>query len=217
LNLDAVSLSPAPAALAALAAGAAAVLAFPAPRRIPGPAETDGRPGARRARRPERSRTRRAERLRSERIQAGLPVAVDLLAAVLRAGIPFGQALDMVARALVGPGGEELSTGAERLRLGAEPAGLWNQGGGRGDRASAPLVELGRALARAERSGAPLADLLDRLAADARRTAQTSAQARAQRTGVLVVLPLGLCFLPAFVLIGVVPMAAGLLTAFLSG
>jgi hypothetical protein len=36
------------------------------------------------------------------------------------------------------------------------------------------------------------------------------AVARSQRVGVLVVAPLGLCFLPAFVLIGVVPLAAGL-------
>ena len=37
-----------------------------------------------------------------------------------------------------------------------------------------------------------------------------AAEARAQRAGVLIAAPLGLCFLPAFVLVGIVPLVATL-------
>ncbi|MCW2777557.1 MAG: hypothetical protein JWN17_1282, partial [Frankiales bacterium] len=49
-----------------------------------------------------------------------------------------------------------------------------------------------------------------RLAADARAEARSAAEQRARRAGVLAVAPLGLCFLPAFVLLGVVPVVVGL-------
>ncbi|MCU1692975.1 MAG: hypothetical protein JWM64_2066, partial [Frankiales bacterium] len=49
-----------------------------------------------------------------------------------------------------------------------------------------------------------------RLAAEARASATARAEQRARRAGVLAVAPLGLCFLPAFVLLGVVPVVVGL-------
>jgi hypothetical protein len=41
--------------------------------------------------------------------------------------------------------------------------------------------------------------------------------ARAERVGVWTLLPLGLCFLPAFACIGVVPVVAGVAGQVLSG
>lgn len=72
------------------------------------------------------------------------------------------------------------------------------------------LGALARTMIRAAQSGAPVADVLTRLADDARRTAQATASAAARRVGVHAVAPLGLCFLPAFVFLGIVPMVAGL-------
>jgi hypothetical protein len=46
---------------------------------------------------------------------------------------------------------------------------------------------------------------LDRQADELRAARTAAAEAAARRVGVLVVLPLALCFLPAFVLAGVVP------------
>ncbi|MFC7326210.1 type II secretion system F family protein [Marinactinospora rubrisoli] len=144
-------------------------------------------------------------RRRRSRITAALPVAVDLLTATLRAGATMTDALDAVAAAVGGPLAAELAAVADRLRLGADAAEAW-----RDVRDPPALASLARALARAARTGAPVAGLLDRHSAECRRAARANAVARSQRTGVLVVLPLGLCFLPAFVLIGVVPLAAGL-------
>jgi pilus assembly protein TadC len=64
---------------------------------------------------------------------------------------------------------------------------------------------------RSGRSGAALALALHRAADTARAAAETAGDAAGRRAGVLLVLPVGLCFLPAFVLLGVVPVAVGVL------
>jgi len=64
----------------------------------------------------------------------------------------------------------------------------------------------------AAESGAPLSDVLAGLAEDARARALLAARLRARAVGVRAVLPLGLCFLPAFVLLGVVPLVAGMVS-----
>ncbi|KUP96463.1 type II secretion system F family protein [Thermobifida cellulosilytica] len=146
-------------------------------------------------------------REQAESAPTALPLAVDLLVSGLRAGAHPTDVVAAVARALDGPLGAELDGVARRLRLGVDPAHAWQ-----GVRGPAELAALGRAAARACRTGAPLADLLEAHAADCRRAVRARALELAQRTGVLVVVPLGLCFLPAFVLVGVVPLAAGLLS-----
>jgi pilus assembly protein TadC len=110
-----------------------------------------------------------------------------------------------VAGAVDGPLGAELAEVAARIRLGADPAAEWLA------LAREPvLAPLGRAAARASASGAPVAATLARLARDQRRTARAAASARARTAGVRAVAPLGLCFLPAFVLLGIVPAVAGI-------
>ncbi|MHC5906476.1 type II secretion system F family protein, partial [Streptomyces sp. S6] len=59
-------------------------------------------------------------------------------------------------------------------------------------------------------SGLPAAGPVARVAADARAERLRAATARARRAGVMVTAPVGLCFLPAFVVVGVVPVMVGL-------
>ena len=139
-------------------------------------------------------------------VTGDLPVVIGLLAAGVRSGSTVQGCLPPVARAVGGRLGAELSAVAERLRLGADPERAWRRSA-----LPAPLAAVGRDLARAADTGAPVADLLDRHVTDLRRVLRARATARVERLGVLVVAPLGLCFLPAFVLIGIVPMAADLL------
>ncbi|MQA93839.1 MAG: type II secretion protein F [Streptosporangiales bacterium] len=145
-------------------------------------------------------------RARRARLRADLPVAIDLLAACLLAGRGPAEATAAVAAALPGPLGDRLRTVAESLLLGAEPEAAWSALA-----ADPELAGLARTIVRAARTGAPPAAALDRLAEEQRALQRTRASAAAQRAGVLAVIPLGLCFLPAFVLIGIVPLAAGLL------
>lgn len=147
----------------------------------------------------------RATRLRRTRIIAELPMAIDLLAACLRGGGAWHESVEAVADAVDGPLGTELARVAARIRLGADPAEEWL-----GLAADPILAPLGRAAARAATGGAPVAATLARLARDQRRTARAAASARARTAGVRAVAPLGLCFLPAFVLLGIVPAVAGI-------
>lgn len=63
----------------------------------------------------------------------------------------------------------------------------------------------------ATRAGVPAASLLRAEAASARRLALADALARSALLGSRLLAPLSLCFLPAFVLVGVVPLLVGML------
>jgi Flp pilus assembly protein TadB len=147
----------------------------------------------------------RQVRARRARLVGDIPVAVDLLSACLLGGTPWGIAVEAVATALGGPLGDELSGVAAQVRLGADPTEAWLA------LAYEPaLAELARTVARAAGSGSSLAPALARLARDQRRSARAVASARARTAGIRAVAPLGLCFLPAFVLLGIVPAVAGI-------
>ncbi|MBO4207844.1 secretion system protein [Micromonospora echinofusca] len=145
-------------------------------------------------------------RRRRVRETADLPLAADLLAAALRAGAPVAQGVEAVAAALDGPLGERLVRVGRTLRLGGEPSEAWDH--------LAPVTGADRLIAAAVRSaasGAALAGALSRLADDLRGDRSVAAEAAARRAGVLIVLPLGLCFLPAFILAGLVPVIVAVL------
>jgi hypothetical protein len=140
------------------------------------------------------------------------PLAADLLAACIAAGATPVTAARAVGEALTGPVGERLATGAAEVRLGGEPAAAW-----RGLAELPGAAPLARLLERAGDSGAPAAVPVARLAADARAERGRAATARARRAGVLITLPLGLCFLPAFLVVGVLPVVIGLAGGMVDG
>lgn len=153
-----------------------------------------------------------SERGRRQRFVAELPFAVDLVAAALRAGATPDAAARHVARAVGGPVGERLSRVARTLQVGAPPDEAW-QHLGEGEAAR----RVSRAAGRSGHSGAALAGSFARVADDLRADAVLAAEARARAAGVLVVLPLGLCFLPAFVLTGLVPVIVAVVAGVLAG
>lgn len=73
------------------------------------------------------------------------------------------------------------------------------------------------ALAFAQRAGVPASALLRAEAARARRVALADGLRAAAALGTRLLAPLALCFLPAFVLLGVVPLLIGILRGVLSG
>jgi hypothetical protein len=133
-----------------------------------------------------------------------IPAALDLLAACLSAGAAPAQALAAVGGAFDGEIGATLSAVARLTTLGAPIETAWSAP--LRDRRWAPIA---RAVIRAHYSGAALTDVLAHQAVDRRRALRADAEAAAQRAGVRAVMPLGVCFLPAFVLVGVVPVVAG--------
>ena len=142
-----------------------------------------------------------------DELMAGdLALALDLLAGCLAGGAATVDALRAVSAALPGPCGSRLGRVAAALVVGSSPQEAWRVlGEDRG-----PAGAAARALARAADGGAPVASAVRRVAADTRLEAGGRAERAARRAGVLAVAPLGLCFLPAFVLLGVVPVVIGL-------
>jgi Flp pilus assembly protein TadB len=142
-----------------------------------------------------------------ERISRDLPLAAELLAACAFAGRPFDDGLRLVSRAVGGPLGDRLDAVTARLDLGSDPLTEWRRA------AEDPqLAMLARTMVRAIESGAPIGDGLMRLAEDRRRERRTQTSLRARNVGVKAAGPLAACFLPAFMLIGIVPTIAGAFT-----
>lgn len=145
-----------------------------------------------------------AVRRRRMRIAADLPLAVDLLTVCLGAGRPVGASASVVAAAVGGPLGAELARVGARVELGGDPLATWS--GLARDPALGPLA---RAVVRALDTGAPLAESLGHLVDDLRRERRAAGDELARQVAVRSAGPLGLCFLPAFVLVGIVPTVIG--------
>jgi tight adherence protein B len=88
-----------------------------------------------------------------------------------------------------------------------------------GERTLDPIerARLSETLSLARHAGVPAAALLRIAADDLRDDVATEALAAAERLGVKLVVPLGVCVLPAFVLVGVVPVVVGILSSTVGG
>lgn len=132
---------------------------------------------------------------------------LDVLAACLRVGLPVPTAVAAAADEMTGPVARDLHRVAELIRLGADPAQAWQPAMARPE-----LTGLARRARRTARTGAALAEAAAAIAGELRAAAGQAAHAAGQRAGVLITGPLGLCFLPAFLCLGVAPVVIGLAT-----
>jgi Flp pilus assembly protein TadB len=139
-------------------------------------------------------------------LQRAAPLVADLLAAALAAGVPLERAVPVVGRAVGGPAGSALGRVHDLVSLGEPSAQAWAR------LAREPgLGPIARCVARSARTGAPLAALLGTTAGELRAASAAAALAEVRAVSVRAVLPLGLCLLPAFTLLGIVPVVVGLL------
>jgi tight adherence protein C len=139
------------------------------------------------------------------------PAVLDLLGAALLAGLNPHKAVLRVAERAPDVLYEDLGMAAAVLRLGGTPAAALRAAADRSGldelRAAASALEV------AERWGAPPAEALAARAEALRSRARLHAEAEAGRAAVRLAFPLVLCFLPAFVLLTVVPTVAGSIRA----
>ena len=157
-------------------------------------------------------------RRRSTPPAAGDPLAAassfDVLAACLNAGMAVSTAASATAPSAPAALARLLNRAADLLALGAEPATAWTSVPSTRVGPPAPLGNHVEALLRLARrsasSGAALAQGVAELADQSRHEAADAASAAAERASVLIAGPLGLCYLPAFVCLGIVPVVAGL-------
>lgn len=149
---------------------------------------------------------------RDRAVQRELPGVCLLLAVCLEAGLPLRNAVAAVADASQGPTAALLRRLHTSVRLGVREVDAWCELG----EVQPVFADLARELGHAAGSGMALAPVLRHRALEARRIAHGAAQARARRAGVSSVVPLMVCFLPAFILIGVVPIVGGVAIRMLS-
>jgi Flp pilus assembly protein TadB len=135
-----------------------------------------------------------------------LAVVVDLVAGCLAAGASLPDALDAAAVAAEDTLRTACTGVAAELRAGTPPEEAWQSW-----LADPGLAPVARTAVRTMQTGAAAAADLQRTSARLRARRRAQAQQRVSQASVWLVVPLGLCFLPAFVLVAVVPLVIGLL------
>lgn len=128
---------------------------------------------------------------------------LDLIAVAVESGADLPRALTVVGGALGGAAGESLRRVAAGLLWGAPWSAAWAE-------APQALRAAQMALEPAWSSGVSAVPALRAAAVEHRQERRRRAREAASRLGVRLVVPLGVCFLPAFVLVGVVPVLMSL-------
>ncbi len=146
------------------------------------------------------------DRRRRVQIEVSAAMVADLLAACVASGASTPGATAATAQAIGGPSAELLRECVAQFELGADHRRVWlpltNE---------PSLAPIARAILRSAETGAPLSATLLRVGDDLRSTRKAQLDQAAKAVGVKAVGPLGLCFLPAFMLLGVVPLIASLI------
>ena len=142
----------------------------------------------------------RSARTRRQQLIMEVPQALELMAACLGAGLPARTACAAVVRTFEGAVADDLGQVLALQQLGVPDAAAW--------RTLHDHPQLGLAaadLARSVESGTSMVEGLRHHAAAAREARRSVLHVRARTVGVRSVLPLMMCFIPSFLLLGIVP------------
>lgn len=142
--------------------------------------------------------------------EVGVAVVLDLLAGACGAGVSVPRALSATGAAVGGASGAALQRAGRALVLGSGWDEAW-------DAAPVRLDPVARALRPAWEDGVRPGEALRVAAESVRREQHARALEAAARLGARLVLPLGLCYLPAFVLVGLVPVLLSMAGRALAG
>lgn len=137
-------------------------------------------------------------------VAADIPFVLERMSTALRSGRTVDGALRLVAPSCRGSLGSAMRDAVRAADLGATRAEI------RDRLATVPgdaMQRVVRALERSERLGVPAADVVESLAADLRARAHAEAETQARTAPVRMLFPLAFCFLPAFVLLTIAPIA----------
>lgn len=151
-----------------------------------------------------------ADALPNPERQEGLrnvPMILELVAAMLDSGAGLGRSLELIAGCASPQLSRSLRTVVAALDIGTDWETAWRSSGQKCNEAR----KLKDALAFAALTGAPSSAILYAQAARLRREQFRMAEKRAAALGVKLVIPLGLCSLPAFICLGVVPVLLAML------
>ncbi len=153
-------------------------------------------------------RERGRQRRRAAAVVAETPDLVELFRLAVGAGLTVHLAVEAVATRAGGVTGAALAAVPDRVAVGERLAEALGPVAACGDGVR-PLVD---ALVASERYGVALGPSLERVALEARLIRRRRAEEAARRLPVLLVFPLVVCILPAFVLLSIVPLLVGSLS-----
>ena len=158
-------------------------------------------------------RRRRNVIARKRAILRSLPVTVDLLRLSVLSGLNISAAVSEVAAHTKGPLADELT---RAMQMTARGVGVADALDGVVVRTCDEVGPLIWSLTSSERYGAPLSEVLERLARETRLDQERRAEQAARQLSVLLLFPLAGAILPAFALLTVVPLLAGSLSSLAS-
>jgi len=140
------------------------------------------------------------------------PLVLNFLASVVESGAPVRFAAQVVSEVCDDGNAACLKTVLAQCDVGFTDAEAWRT-----------LVDdpvwgdVARELARCVETGAAVGEVLRAASVRATKTAAAQATMKARSVGVSSTLPLVACFLPAFLLVGVVPIVGGLISGYIAG
>ena len=154
---------------------------------------------------------KRKAQSRLEEIDYEVPELVDLLVTTVEAGVGFGAALQLSARRIEGPLGQELRLAVREQSMGLTvEESLLNMVG----RADSPALRaFVQAILQGEKLGVSIGKILRDLAIDMRKRRRAAAEERAQKAPTKILFPLIFLIFPALFIVSLGP----LVIAFLHG
>ncbi len=155
-------------------------------------------------------RKRAGQRL--QQIDREVPELVDLLVTTVEAGVGFGAALQITARRVRGPLGDELRVALSEQSMGLTIGeALTNMLA----RANSPALRMFvQAVLQGETLGVSIGKILRDLAIDMRKRRRQTAEERAQKAPTKIIFPLVVLILPAMLIVSIGPFIISIARAF---
>ena len=147
---------------------------------------------------------KRRARLRLERVDREVPELVDLLVTTVEAGVAFAAGIQLAARSVQGPLGDELRLVLQEQSLGLTPDEALRNLAARVD--TPALRAFTQALIQGESLGVSIGKIMRELAIDMRKRRRQMAEERAQKTPTKILFPLVGLILPAMFILALGPM-----------
>jgi tight adherence protein C len=155
---------------------------------------------------------KRRARLRLERVDREVPELVDLLVTTVEAGVAFSAGIQLAARSIKGPLGDELRLVLREQSLGLTPDEALRNLASRVD--TPALRAFTQALLQGESLGVSIGKILRELAIDMRKRRRQTAEERAQKTPTKILFPLVALILPAMFILALGPMLVRVMNFF---
>ena len=146
---------------------------------------------------------KRRARERLQQIDHEIPELVDLLVTAIEGGMGFGGALQLVAKSLQGPLGDEIRIALNEQNIGLTTNEALSNMAARVDTLS--MQSFIQAVNQGESLGVSIGKIMRDLASEMRSRRRAAAEERAHKAGTKIIFPVALCIFPAIFVIALGP------------